>query len=55
MQEPARPNMEPLSFGVRLSSLQTERTGKGSLGAIPEVEFHRTRCIRCFAEDVHMC
>ncbi len=29
--------MEPLRFGVRLSSLQTERTGKGSLGAIPEV------------------
>ena len=31
--------MEPLRFGVRLSSLQTERTGKGSLGAIPTVRY----------------
>ena len=40
MQEAARPGIEPPRFGVRLSSLQTERTGKGSLGAIPEVGEH---------------
>ena len=39
MQEGPKPGMEPLRFGVRLSSLQTERTGKGSLGAIPEVSW----------------
>lgn len=40
MQEAAGPDMEALRFGVRLSSLQTERTGKASLGAIPEVGDH---------------
>ena len=37
VQEPAQPGMQPLKFGLRLSSIQTEKVGKGSLGKVPLV------------------